>query len=236
MKPTGLTVLLLLATVPARSEWSLAAYAGGTRTHSSSIDFTRAGSEADFRLEDVSFESRSFDSPIYYGYRAGYFFNDWFGVEAELIHAKVHAETEREVRIAGTVDGEPIERTAPMEDYVSRFDISHGVNLLLANAVFRRALGADADSSWLVLTGRVGMGSSVPHPETTVLGESQEQYEVGGLSLQAAAGVEVRLWRGLFALAEYKFTHAKMDLQIAGGAAMTTLDTHHGVAGLGVRF
>jgi lipid A oxidase len=200
-------------------EWHAAAYLGGTHTASSSIQILQG--ETQVSLNDVSYSSRSFDSPVYYGYRIGRFFRPWFGVEGEFIHDKVYAD---------------IRRLAQNPPIVGRFDISHGTNLILFNAVFRRPLRERGTLGRIALTTRAGMGFSIPHPETTVLGESREQYEIGGLALQGAGGVEFRLWRGMYALAEYKFTYARMDLDIFGGTAETSLRTHHGVFGIGWRF
>ena len=81
---------------------------------------------------------------------------------------------------------------------------------------------------------RTGAGPTLPHAETTVGGERLEQYELAGLGLHAAAGLDVRLHRRVSALVEYKCTYARPALTIAGGTARSTALTHQVAAGLAI--
>jgi lipid A oxidase len=221
---------LLSAAAPALAEWTAAAYLGGAWTHDSFLRLDRPQAGTSLRLDGVTFEGRSFQSPVYYGYRLGYFWNRRFGVEAEFVHMKVYARTERTVNARGTLRGSPVDGSIRMSEAVSRFSVSHGANFLLGNFVVRQPMHR------LTLTGRFGLGPSIPHPETEVDGVFQEQYEVGWPAVQAAAGVEIRLWRRLYWLAEYKFTRSRENVRIPGGTAETLLRSHHGVSGIGIRF
>jgi hypothetical protein len=51
-----------------------------------------------------------------------------------------------------------------------------------------------------------------------------------------AGGVELKLWRGLYALGEYKFTRTRQEGKIASGSAESLLRTQHGVFGLSYHF
>ncbi len=108
------------------------------------------------------------------------------------------------------------------------------MNLLLVNAVIRRkAAGARAgDAPRWILSGRVGAGASVPHPESTIAGLSLERYEWGSFGLQGAAGLEVRIAKRLFVAGEYKLSRTEQHVSVAGGSARTPLTTHHLVAGM----
>jgi hypothetical protein len=185
----------------------------------------------------VRYRSESLEAPVYYGYRLGFFpRSGWIGVEGELIHLKVVADTRPDVRIDGVLRGEPVSGSVPLSSIVEDFSITHGVNLLLLNAVARRRAGGDRASHarWTVAA-RLGAGASIPHAESTIGGAHREGYEWGALSVQGAAGVEMRVMRGLSIMSEYKLTHTVQDVRVAAGTARTPLTTHHVVAGLAVR-
>ena len=219
------------------ADWTVGAFVGGAHTQKTSLTLTRPADSTSVSLSPVHYRSASLESPIYYGYRVAFFPRSrWLGIEGELIHLKVLADTTRDVRLQGTVANRPLDATAPLSSVVQDFSITHGVNLLLANAVMRRRGEADASGSarW-ALTARLGAGASVPHPESTIEGQPVEGYEWGALSLQAAGGAEVRLTGPLSLAGEYKLTRTVQDVAIAGGRAHTPLVTHHVAVGVSVR-
>lgn len=218
----------------AAADWTFGAFLGGARTQATSITLKQPSLSTDVRLSPVRYRSESFEPPFYYAYRAAFFpGSGWLGIEGELIHLKVIADTARVTVADGILRGETASGSRPLASVLDRFSITHGVNLLLVNAVVRRAAGADgsAPPRWL-LTGRFGAGASVPHVESTIGGVSLERYEWGSFSAQAAAGVEVRLASRLYLSAEYKLTHTVQDVSVVEGSARTPLTTHHVVAGV----
>jgi len=223
-----------------RGGWVVSVYTGGARSGDSTLRVTQPALGNDLAFERVSFESRSFEPPLYYGLRGGYFLPraPSLGFEAEFIHLKVFSDPRQRVRVTGLRRGLPIDRELALGEIVEQYSISHGVNLLLFNVAARRGLGHDADSpdGRLVLTARAGLGPTIPHTESSVEGRRQEQYEVGRLAWQAAGGAEFRLWRGLHALGEYKFTRTRQRGELFSGRAESLLRTHHGVFGLSYHF
>jgi hypothetical protein len=220
---------------PASAEWTFAAFLGGARTQSTSLTVTQPSEGTSVALSPVDYRSESFEPPYYYAYRVGVFPGSRsFGIEGEFIHLKVIADTSRTTNADGTIAGQPVSGSRALSSVVERFSISHGVNLLLVNAVFRRtaAIAREGDAPRWILTGRAGVGASIPHPESTIGGLTLERYEWGSVSLQGAAGVEVRIARRLFVAGEYKLTRTTQDVSIAGGSARTPLTTHHLVGGL----
>ena len=218
----------------------IAAYLGGAHTASSSLNLTQPALNTRIRFDNVSFDARSFDSPLYYGYRGGYFFrgNPAIGIEAEFIHLKVYSDPQQRVRVTGTYQGGAIADEMPLGRIVQRYSISHGVNLLLFNLAGRYGVGRGAgeSASRFYLIGRFGVGPTIPHTESQIDGNRQGQYEFGRAGWQAAGGAEVRLWRGLYGLAEYKFTRTRQQGKIFSGEAESLLRTHHGVFGLSYHF
>ncbi|HEY3128324.1 MAG TPA: hypothetical protein VGL91_02620, partial [Acidobacteriota bacterium] len=104
------------------------------------------------------------------------------------------------------------------------------------NAAIRYALSKVGQRPRAFLTARVGAGPTIPHPESRIEGATQERYEIGSLGVQGAAGAQLRLRRGIYALAEYKFTRTRQSVTVSGGKAGTLLKTHHGVLGLAYHF
>jgi hypothetical protein len=192
----------------------LAAYLGTAWTRPASLTVDRGSSGGRTIVTGVTFDSRSFDSPLYYGYRVGWFKQrSGIGAEGELIHLKVYARPE-------TLGAD-----------VRRFSISHGLNLLLANVVVRRPVAA---SHRAYATARLGAGVTVPHAESDIGGIAQQQYEWGSVALQAAIGTELRVARRVRVLAEYKLTTAAPSVSVAGGTIQGRYLSQHVAAGLGV--
>jgi hypothetical protein len=233
-----LVSLASLAVVsPAFADWTLGVFVGVAHTRPTSLTLIQPTEGTDVTVSPVRYRSESLTPPIYYGYRAAFFpRSSWLGVEGEFVHLKVVADTARDVEISGALRGSPVGGSAPLSSIVDAFSITHGVNLLLVNAVARRRVGVDpAGHARWTFTARLGAGASIPHAESTIGGRRSEGYEWGAPSLQAAAGVEVRVTRVLSLIGEYKLTHSVQDVTVANGSARTPLTTHHLVVGTAVR-
>jgi opacity protein-like surface antigen len=195
------TILFMACAAPVRAQWIAAAYGGTVHTQPADIHIDDGPTTIVFPR--VTFASRSFSSPIYYGYRFGRVISPRRGVfvEGELIHAKVYAEADG-VTGSGVLNG-TVAHDVPFASVVQRFAISHGLNFLLANAGIRHRIWNRA-----TLTARAGAGPLIPHPEIAAGGIAHEGYQLSGVGIQGAAGVELRLWSGVSVIAEYKWTRA----------------------------
>jgi opacity protein-like surface antigen len=219
--------------------WVVAAYFGGARTSSSDLTLSQPAVGTSLTFHDVSFNSRSFDPPLYYGLRGGYFLRrlPQLGFEAEFIHLKVFADPEQQVRLSGVRRNVAIDAELPLGQIVQQYSISHGVNLLLFNVAARHRFDNGAGTKGrFALTGRVGLGPTLPHTESRIEGTAQEQYEIGRLAWQLSGGAELRVWEGIYLLGEYKFTRTRQSGKVASGTAESLLRTHHGVFGVGYYF
>ena len=223
-----------------RGGWVVAAYLGGARTHNSALKISQPGAGNDLTFGGVRFDGRSFDPPLYYGLRGGYFLRraPSVGLEAEFIHLKVFSDPQQQVRASGQLRGAQINRTQRLGQTVEQYSISHGVNLLLFNVAARHAFAREEahPAGRLILTARAGLGPTIPHTESNVEGARQEQYELGSAAWQIAGGAEVKLRGGLYVLGEYKFTRTRQRGKIFAGEAESLLRTHHGVFGLNYHF
>ena len=116
-----------------------------------------------------------------------------------------------------------------MGPFVERFSISHGLNLLLANAVWHQPV-----SGRLRLAARAGAGIAIPHGESRMSGVDQEQYEISSAAFQVAAGPELTFARHTRAFVEYKLTTTAPSVTVAGGTIRGRYTSQHVAAGLGV--
>ena len=239
MPATRLIVLvfcLVFAPHAAFAQWYVAGYLGANRTLAAPVSIEQPSRNTSLTFSDVTFTARPFASPQYYGLRAGRLFGERrrFGVEVEWLHPKAYADVSKPVRITGRSNGFPVDTTAPMSAWVQHYAMSHGMNFVLFNAVARLPLddGGSGLASRVALTARAGAGPMVPHAETTVANESREQYEAGGLGYQFAGGVDIRLVGWLSAIADYKFSRGKPEIDIVAGTGSTTANVHQVAFGL----
>ncbi len=233
-----LAIFLALFSSSVSAESYVGGYIGAAHTQNSSLILNQPATASSIVFHAIQYEGNSFQSPLYYGFRGGQFFTRHFGVEAEFVHLKVFAKVDHTVQATGTLHGAPSNAPVVMNTIVQRFSISHGNNLLLANAVVRQDFLRSPDEKLgrLVLTARTGVGATLPHAESTIFGVADEHYQVGRLALQVAAGAEFRLWRHLYGMAEYKFTRNRQRVDVVGGTAESLLLSHHVVTGVEVHF
>jgi hypothetical protein len=83
---------------------------------------------------------------------------------------------------------------------------------------------------------RFGAGATVPHAESTIEGQADEHYQTGSPAIQLAGGAEVRLWRKLYWMGEYKYTRTREEVNVFSGTASSLLQSHHIVTGPVVHF
>jgi hypothetical protein len=206
---SGLTAILALSlAAPIDAQWIVAAYGGAVHTQPADVRLRQPDRSTDARLSRVRFESESFKAPVYYGYRIARVVSARRRVflEAELIHAKAFAQDAKDVQ---------------------RLAMSHGLNFVLVNVGVRRPLGAR-----LSATARAGAGPMVPHVEAEIGGSRTDAYQLAGVGVQTALGAELKIWRRVSLLAEYKWTRAVMRLSLPAARASLAPTSHHVALGL----
>jgi opacity protein-like surface antigen len=223
----------------ARAEWMVSGYLGAVHTQTAPLAVAQPAAGTEATLQSVTYRGESFALPLYYGYRLAWFphSNSWFGIEAEFIHLKASANTDRTTQASGRLKGRPLDAPIPIDWVIERFSISHGLNFVLVNAVARRTLGPSGAANRITLAGRFGAGPTLPHAESTIDGRSApEGYAWGAAGWQAAGGLQIRMTRHLDVLGEYKFTRTRETVDIVSGSAKGLFASHHGVFGLAWRF
>jgi lipid A oxidase len=241
---------------PAGAEWMFAGYGGVPYTYPSDVTLTKSGLH-DVTAKQVAWDGKPFVNPIYYGARIVRFGAGRTGTMLDFTHSKTIARLQEEIEFAGTLNGAPAPARATLRDIFRRLEASHGHNMLTLNGLFR------LPSLGLRLQPYVGIGAgvSLPHAEVQMANSDKRTYEyqVAGPVGQALLGLEVRTQRVSYFF-EYKFTLAPyvmplseqdgswLPLDLArqlrnwlsgeeppGGHASTTLISHQGIFGLGIR-
>ena len=188
----------LCAGTTARGEWVVSLYTGVTSTENNDLRLNQSGG-TDLVFDDVSYEGRDFESPLYYGARLSYFRSEesHWGFGLEFFHAKVYLNTEDIVRVTGSRSGAPVNASERVGNTISSFNMSHGLNFLTADAMYRWFPGERGKN----FLGRfqpyvgVGIGAVIPHVESNVGGVPFEEYQVHGPGVQAFTGVNFDLTR-----------------------------------------
>ncbi|MCC7010395.1 MAG: hypothetical protein IT184_16420 [Acidobacteria bacterium] len=224
--------LVLLVPSAAAAQWYAAGYLGASHTQSSTVSIRLPDDGIALDFHDVRFYSLSTQPRRYYGLRIGR--SGWphrrLGLELEMIHMKAYADTTRDYAVTSSGPSLALLDTSPMNGFVQEFAMSHGLNFALVNLVVRRPLGGD--DARAAVTIRAGGGPIFPHAETTVGGRTVHEYQYAGVGTQAAAGLELRLGYRTSAIAEYKLTYCRPELEMAAGLGATTAISHHVSLGL----
>lgn len=233
MRPT-LTLLLCLLPAAAEAQWTVATFIGGNSTRPSTITVDLPQRETSLEFLDVHFDAHPLSSPQYYGARLARFFGSkGFGLEAEFLHIKVYARTADDVHVRGTFEGDALDTTMPMDAIVYRYNHTHGLNFLFANLVWRKPLGSATPAN-AMLVFRAGAGPVRPGVDVVMIDLNVQGYQFAGYGGQVTAGTELRVYKRLYAMVEYKLTYASPRIDLEGGEGHMTDLTHNIAAGIAV--
>jgi len=213
----------LLAIVPAaHAEFEISLFTGVNINQDTDLEYEAPGG-TDLTFEDVRYDADPVEDPVFFGGRLTYWFTEkapQFGLGIEFVHMKMTARTEDTVQVTGTRGGSPVDAREPISDTISAFEMTDGVNLVLFEGFYR----FNAEGQWDGLFSRIqpyvgiGLGFSVPHPESTIDGVRSEGYEFAGFATQAIAGTKVFVYKRRVSLfAEYRFTFLDLNVSAAGG-------------------
>lgn len=226
---------MLLYVDSAYAQVQFTSFMGVTTTIPSDVMLRGPGDQG-ITFKQVHWQTESLRSPIYFGLRVEYSLRPlpWLGGEVEFIHAKVVANPGQVVLIQYYMGGAGFDERAELRQAVEELSVSHGMNYLLFNLTARFGLlaGLVRDESPIDIVARLGIGPTIPHPETTIHGQRRSDYQYGGLATQAAVGIAWWLNNRFALVAEYKFTSTRLEFDTASKSAHTTLKTHHVIGGI----
>ncbi len=208
-----LTLVSLAFPAAARADWLLAFYAGAVSTGSNTLEITPPSSSA-VSISNVEYEGRAFSSPPYYGYRVGWMPKDGhLGFEGEFTHAKA---------IASEI---------PSGD-LTAFQLSHGLNFILGNVVYRTSPYCSGRCIFAV---RGGAGITYPHVEAIFRGVDTYEYEYAGFATQGGAGIEYQVWKQFYVVGDARVSYARVRTDLVNGALAGGFTSVHGDFGIAWR-
>lgn len=193
------SVSVLLAGIAAlpqatSAEMAFSVYGGYQGAAKSDVDINH------HKAFEATWDGKSFTSPPYWGVRGTWWLDQFgysnLGVELDFSHSKVYAS-----------DG-----TLAKAGW-SHFEYSDGINILTLNAMYRFPI---KDSRWTPYAG-VGAGINVPHVEVTRPSGRTFNYQFGGPTLQAQAGIQYDISKHWAVFAEYKGNYSWVDVDIDSG-------------------
>ena len=240
---TGLTLSLR---ENANAEFVLSGFSGVSSAFNSNLHL-HENNGTDLTFHDASYKTRDFESPLYYGGRLTYFLDrqsPW-GFGLEFFHSKVYLDEGSSVHVTGTRNGAPVNDTEPVSNTFYDFNCSHGLNYLTADTFYRFFLGPPDGKSFLTRIQPylgLGLGITIPHVEVELANQPRfEEYEFGGLGVQAMAGVSFAITKHIQLFTEYKFTYAdldKLDFSTGSTSGNITFDSmaNHLIFGASYRF
>ncbi|MDA1094852.1 MAG: hypothetical protein O3A25_16500 [Acidobacteria bacterium] len=238
-----------MAAVPAAGQQNrrapaLRVFTGVGVTAASDLRIRQPGRGTDLTFRQIAWEHKSLstewtrDSVPYVGARAEFFVlpPSWLGISVDVLHFKVFAPPDQQVRVSGTDAHAPVDQTARFGQFVEQYQVSNGVNLVLGNLQVHRPLRRSArfPDGRVDLYAGGGAGVTVPYTRSQIDSQRHAGYDWGRLATQVLGGVT---WHGSprwDTLLEYKYTRTTVDGRVAGGDSLSVLGTHHLVFGLGL--
>jgi lipid A oxidase len=195
----GLSALACLCAPAVAEDLQFSAYGGYQTAPHSGVDVS------DGTHFNAGWEGKSFGSPPYYGARVTWWLESFnhpnLGLSIDYTHDKVYAD----------------QKTLDTSGW-SHFEFTDGLNLLTANALYRFPLDG---KRWTPYVG-AGVGINIPHVEVTRPQGTTFDYEFGGMTLQAQAGVDFRITERWSTFVEYKGTYSWIDVPIDSGDRLKT--------------
>jgi opacity protein-like surface antigen len=229
---------LLMHHLPLAAETLLSGYTGTSRTRNSDLRLVQPSAGTDLTVRGVHWDADPFKPAPYYGLRLTHFdgqYQNW-GAALDYTHYKMYASTDRVIAANGTFKGSPVATAAPLNQYVQHFEISHGVNVVSLNGIYRW-LDTGLAAGRLQPYAGIGLAYYVPHAETTVGGVTFETgYHGSGFGYQLLAGAQYRVTERTSVFVETKFNSGTAKVDIAGGRAETPLRAFHLVGGISFAF
>ena len=229
---------LVLLPQPAAAQWSVTGLLGNASTSPAVLTVRTTSDDTNLHIGPVEFADESSQSPWYYGARVTRDLKriPWLAAEAEFIHAKAISHPSQMVRVTGLMNGVRIERLEALGDMLPRFELSHGLNVLVGNAVVHWPIVRIKGQPFIEVAGRGGVGLSIPHVESTFAAESTDRYQLGGMALAGSIGAELRISTHVSGVFDAAWTRTSASLDIGSADLEANLTTRHIIGGVMWRF
>ena len=191
------------------TDFSFSIYGGFNKAGHSSVSF--AGAFEDYGINNGKYsvegwEGKSFESPIYYGYRMGFPLSNKpaLKIAIDFNHSKVKAK-----RLPGNL---------------KRLEFTDGLNTLTLNLLYTFENFFDFKANVSPYVG-AGFGLAYPHVDVEgVPGKNGKTYDYQhtGFAYQLMVGMEHKLANSWKTFAEYRITYTPIDADLTGGGSIKT--------------
>ena len=233
----------LLTSMPSRAEVTLSLFTGQQFTDNGDLHYQNRGAATDVRFDDIRWQEKSFEQPLFYGARLAYWLTDTpnVGISIDFTHAKTYAADDDTVSVKGVRGGNAVSGREPFSNTIDSFNLSHGLNMITFNGMYRWFPAGQRDETLLgrlhMYTG-LGAGFSIPHVEADIKGVRTESYQAGaGPVVNGMMGLNYDITRFLSGFLEYKLSYADVDAELKGGAKINAESVNHQlIFGLTTRF
>ena len=225
-------------------EFVASVYGGKAWTGKTDVTLHQPGG-TDLTFEKVAWDDQSFERPYYWGARLTWWSNSGrsaasnagWGAALDFTHAKATADLNQNVRVSGTRGGTPVNAVEPLGNTFTTLAFTHGLNLLIANAMYRwRSWRTDAFGEVRPYVG-AGFGVAWPHVEVGVGGQFADGYRLTGAAYQGLVGLDFKAFERVSIFIEYKLSQADIHTDIAGGGSVRLRPwTQHAVLGAAYLF
>ena len=222
----------LLMPLSVNAELSISGYGGKSFIDNSDLNLKQG--QTNLNYKDVSWEDNSFESPVFYGARIGYWLKDTpnIGFSVDFSHLKNYLIDSKSVAVSGTQNNVPVDGNQVINGTaLKEFNMSHGLNTLTFNGQYRWFPKGERD---LTLLGRLqpytglGAGFSIPHVEATVYNLKTYEYQLGaGPVVNGMLGLNYDFYSFISGFLEYKLTYASVQDNLAGGGVINTETVNH---------
>ncbi len=238
----GIGVVFCMTGLAANAQTSLSLYTGFSKTQNSDLHVRQPSTGSDAVFRDIGWVGRPFENPPYYGYRITHYLKNrpQLGFAVDFTHYKMYANPNEVAPVSGVWNGAPVNTTAPLNERVQEFSISHGVNTLSLNVLYRwlgRPMERFPQGRLQPYVGG-GLAYYILHPENTVNNQhNDEKYEGSGVGLHLLGGVSYALTPRISLFTETKFDAGKAKVNTGGqGKADTDIRTFHLLGGVSYQF
>lgn len=204
---------------------------------------TTAGTASSYTLDNVAADTKTnktsgFGSNIKVGYFFDYYQN--WAVELSYEPLKYHVTDAQNVKLSGTMEGNPIDTTFVFSAANGYFYNLDGSNLLSLNIVRRFQLLQDKHHYVrLDALVKAGGGPVMPHIYNSIAGKVAEypSFQLGGWNAGIEAALRVTLFRYVFVEGAYKYSRASYsDVGVFNGTAKQTLGISQVIFSGGITF
>lgn len=175
-----------------------------------------------------------------YNVRGGFFFNERWGLELALDHMKWIVRPDQQVRVTGTMNGEPVDTRLTLTPDVLRYQLNNGANPIFINVIRRvRLAGEPGRRGSVSFLAKTGGGFAIPHTENVLFGQPNEKsfQFFHGWNMDAVAAVRLHLPKRLYVEVEEKVLYVRyFGIKVNRGTARHSIKANEFILSLGVAF